>query len=42
MPLAGAVLISKKYGNRIRLLLIGAGDTGEKIARDILSNSSDE
>ena len=30
---------SKKYGNKIRLLLIGAGDTGEKIARDILNNS---
>jgi len=28
--------------NIIKLLLIGAGDTGEKIARNILSNSSNE
>jgi len=33
---------SKDIGNITRLLLIGAGDTGEKIARDILSNSNDE
>ena len=33
---------SKYHGKRTRLLLIGAGDTGEKIARDILSNSGDE
>ena len=38
----GTTTNSKNYGNRIRLLLIGAGDTGEKIARDILNNSSDE
>ena len=28
--------------NNIKLLLIGAGDTGEKIARDILSNTNNE
>ena len=33
---------AKSSGNLTRLLLIGAGDTGEKIARDILSNSNDE
>ena len=38
----GTTTNSKNYGNRVRLLLIGAGDTGEKISRDILSNSSDE
>jgi len=31
---------AKTSGNVIKLLLIGAGDTGEKIARDILSNSN--
>ena len=29
-------------GSIIKLLLIGAGDTGEKIARDILSNTNNE
>ena len=33
---------SNSSGTSTRLLLIGAGDTGEKIARDILSNSNDE
>ena len=33
---------SNASGTSTRLLLIGAGDTGEKIARDILSNSNDE
>ena len=33
---------AKSSGTSTRLLLIGAGDTGEKIARDILSNSNDE
>ena len=32
----------KNSQNEVKLLLIGAGDTGEKIARDILSNSSDD
>jgi len=33
---------NKVPGNIVKLLLIGAGDTGEKIARDILSNSNNE
>ena len=33
---------TKTSGNIIKLLLIGAGDTGEKIARDILSNTNNE
>ena len=33
---------NKSPGNIVKLLLIGAGDTGEKIARDILSNSNNE
>ena len=33
---------TKNHANKVRLLLIGAGDTGEKISRDILSNSSEE
>ena len=33
---------TKNHDNKVRLLLIGAGDTGEKISRDILSNSSEE
>ena len=33
---------TKTSGNVIKLLLIGAGDTGEKIARDILSNTNNE
>ena len=33
---------TKTSGSIIKLLLIGAGDTGEKIARDILSNSNNE
>jgi len=31
---------NKVPGNIVKLLLIGAGDTGEKISRDILSNSN--
>ena len=33
---------TKTSGSIIKLLLIGAGDTGEKIARDILSNANNE
>jgi FlaA1/EpsC-like NDP-sugar epimerase len=33
---------TKTSGGIIKLLLIGAGDTGEKIARDILSNTNNE
>jgi len=33
---------TKTSGSVIKLLLIGAGDTGEKIARDILSNTNNE
>ena len=33
---------TKTSGSIIKLLLIGAGDTGEKIARDILSNTNNE
>ena len=33
---------TKTSGSIIKLLLIGAGDTGEKIARDILSNPNNE
>ena len=33
---------AKTSGSIIKLLLIGAGDTGEKIARDILSNTNNE
>ena len=33
---------AKASGSIIKLLLIGAGDTGEKIARDILSNTNNE
>jgi len=33
---------TKTSGSFIKLLLIGAGDTGEKIARDILSSSNNE
>ena len=33
---------TKFAANNIKLLLVGAGDTGEKIARDILSNANNE